>query len=55
MDEKMPVLTKHIWYSQEEKIVSTQPRSGYQESSFASLEEWFNFIHDLTKRGYRIT
>ena len=55
MDEKMPVLTKHIWYSQEEKIVSTQPRPGYQESSFASLEEWFNFIHDLTKSGYRLT
>ena len=44
-----------VWYSQEEKIVSTQPRPGYQEIGFASLEEWFNFIQDLTKDGYRIT
>lgn len=55
MDGKMPVLTKHVWYSQEEKVVSTQPRAGYQEVSFASLEEWFHFIQDLTKGGYRIT
>lgn len=55
MDDKTHVLTKYVWYSQEEKIVSTQPRPGYQEIGFASLEEWFNFIHDLTKGGYRIT
>ena len=55
MDDKTHVPTKHVWYSQEEKIVSTQPKSGYQEVSFASLEEWFNFIQDLTKGGYRIT
>ncbi|OUN09293.1 hypothetical protein [Flavonifractor sp. An9] len=45
----------YVWYSQEEKIVSTQPRPGYQEIGFASLEEWFNFIQALTKDGYRIT
>ena len=55
MDDKTHVLTKYVWYSQEEKIVSTQPRPGYQEIGFASLEEWFNFIQALTKDGYRIT
>lgn len=55
MDDKMPVQTKHVWYSQEEKIVSTQPRAGYQEVSFASCEEWFHFIQHLAKGGYRIT
>lgn len=55
MDDKTHVLTKYVWYSQEDKIVSTQPKPGYQEVGFVSLEEWFNFIQDLTKNGYRIT
>lgn len=46
---------RYVWYSEEEKIVSTQLRDDYQRKVFISVEEWFDFIQSLVSNGYRIT
>ncbi len=44
-----------IWYSENDKIVSTQPRNNYQHKTFSSIEDWFDFIQSLVSNGYLIT
>lgn len=44
-----------VWYSESDKIVSTQPRSSYQHRAFSSIEDWFDFIQSLVSNGYLIT
>lgn len=41
-----------IWYSENDKIVSTQPRNNYQHKTFSSIEDWFDFIQSLVSNGY---
>ena len=46
---------RSVWYSSEEKIISTKPRVDYRKENFNSLEEWFGFIQDMVSHGYLIT
>ncbi len=55
MADNGAVQVKSVWYSSEEKIISTKPRLDYRQESFNSLEEWFGFIQDMVSHGYLIT
>lgn len=46
---------RYVWYSESDKIISTRPRSDYNQKAFTSIEEWFDFIQSLVSTGYRIT
>lgn len=55
MKDEGATAEKYIWYSEIDKIVSTQPKNDYHHKTFTSIEDWFDFIESLVRNGYRIT